>query len=197
MAITMAATNERRRRIGLLGGSFDPPHAGHIALAKAAREALGLDLVRFIPSAASPSPTKPSAVASGGQRLAMVRLAAEDNEVSSIEIDRKGRSYTIDTIREFNDHEPDAEFMFLVGSDRALTVPRWRGIDEMRGLCRFAAAIRSGAEADLPDWIERFMMPEIDLSSTMVRERLRQRLPVDAMVAPGVLDFIRSEGLYA
>jgi nicotinate-nucleotide adenylyltransferase len=196
MATTDMA-DERKRRIGLLGGSFDPPHAGHVALAEAARAALGLDAVRFIPSATSPSPTKPSAVASDIQRLTMLGLAVGESNVTSLEIDRKGRSYTIDTIRILSSGEPDVEFVFLAGSDRALTVEHWIGIDEMRRLCRFAAAMRGGAAAELPGWIERFMMPEIALSSTIIRERLRRGLSVDGMIAPAVLDYIRAEGLYA
>lgn len=190
--------DEAKRRIGLLGGSFDPPHAGHVALAVAARDALGLDAVRFIPSAASPSPTKPAAVASGAQRLAMVRLAIGGEaafEVDSLEIDRKGCSYTIDTLRELA--SLDAELVLLVGSDRAMTVERWVGFAEMRRLCRFAAAVRGGEKALLPDWFEAFPMPELILSSTTVRERIGRGLPVDTMVAPAVLAYIRAGNLYA
>lgn len=188
------------KRIGLFGGSFDPVHYGHLALAETAQRVLGLDTVHFIPLSRSPSPRKSLPVADGRQRLEMLRLAIARQEhfaVMDVELRRDGPSYTLDTIRAAAKAYPGAALFFLVGGDRAASVSHWRGISEMRELCRFAAITRAGADdAPIPDWMERVAMPPIELSSTMVREHIRAGGVIESLIPSAVIAHIRKEGLY-
>lgn len=116
------------QRIGLFGGSFNPIHNGHLHLAKAAKEGLGLDKVVLIPANVSPFKQDAPGMASGADRLAMCRLAAETLsfcEVDSCELERSGVSYTVDTVRLFRERYPEAELVLLVGSDMFLSFTRW------------------------------------------------------------------------
>uniref|UniRef100_UPI0026335B6C nicotinate-nucleotide adenylyltransferase n=1 Tax=Novosphingobium sp. TaxID=1874826 RepID=UPI0026335B6C len=160
-------------RIGLYGGCFNPVHAGHLAAARGAREALALDEVLFIPSGHPPLKGNAGLVA-GAHRLAMIERAIADEPgmaVSSIEIDRDGPSFTVDTVRTLRAAFPaGAELFFLLGDDCLRRLPRWKGIDELHEMLRFAILPRSGQPEGEPDsrliWLP---LAPLAVSSTEVR----------------------------
>lgn len=197
-------------KLGILGGTFDPPHVGHLILAEEARQALGLQQVLFVP-AGEPWRKAGRQLSPPEHRLAMVRLAVGDNsdfDVATLEIERKGPSYTAETLAALQQQLPDdGEFFFIVGQDSLADLPHWRQPERIVSLARLAVARRSAWEAaeadalekDLPGISQRLVwldMPRIDISSTAVRERVRQGLSIRYWVPPAVEEYIRRHGLY-
>lgn len=181
-------------RVGLFGGCFNPVHCGHVAAARAARDHLQLDRVVFIPS--GQPPLKGAAGLMPGQdRLAMLRdaLANEPGmSADGIELDRAGPSYTVDTVRVLRQGLPEAaELFFLLGSDCLDRLPRWKGIDELHAMLRFAIVQRRGAER-VPDdrRIVSVPMAPCSLSSTLVRDRLARGESVVDLVPPAVVAYL-------
>jgi nicotinate-nucleotide adenylyltransferase len=194
-------------RIGLLGGSFNPIHRGHLAIARAARASLGLDRVVLVPSARPPH-KRDATLAPAEDRLAMARLAAKDEpalEVSSIELERTGPSYTIDTVRSFLAADPHAEVHFLIGADSVPELKTWKDARTLLRLARFAVVARPGCdlEKDLAE-LERDLGARLSLisiepdaiSATEIRERVRRNEPLDGFVPPAVRDYIAAHNLY-
>lgn len=175
-------------RIGLFGGTFDPIHVGHLAVASAASHGLSLDRVVFVVAHEPWQKVRTRSIADSALRLAMVQAAVEgrsDFEASSIEIDRGGSSYTIDTLEALSKMEPDATFVLVVGSDVVGDLSSWHRHDELRELCSLGILDRPGdigAEPP-PGWTyERIAAPLVDLSSSMLRARLAAGEPVDYLV---------------
>ncbi|MCK9543828.1 MAG: nicotinate-nucleotide adenylyltransferase [Novosphingobium sp.] len=188
-------------RIGLFGGCFNPVHRGHIAVARAARAHLGLDKVLFIPSGHPPLKGDEGLLA-GEERLAMLRLALAEEagmDACDIEIGRAGPSYTVDTVRAFWRELPDdAEMFFLLGSDCLGRLPRWKGIDELHRMLRFAVVQRAGEERPLVD--PRLLALPCDagpVSSTLIRERLARGESVDDLVHRAVAARLAARRHYA
>ncbi|MGB9618929.1 MAG: nicotinate-nucleotide adenylyltransferase [Armatimonadota bacterium] len=194
--------------IGLMGGTFDPVHVGHLILAQEAREQLGLDEVLFIP--AREPPHKPGqVVASVDDRLQMVKLATRDEEYfvcSRVELDRAGPSYTIDTIKEMRRLLGQSARMYLLmGADEARDLMSWRdpyGIQELvtivvadRPGCSFQSA-RKRLPEDLARKLVRLKMPGVDISSTQIRERVRSGRSIKYLVPRDVEQYILENGLY-
>lgn len=188
-------------RIGLFGGSFDPPHHGHLLVAGDAFDALGLDRLVFIP--ASTQPLKAGqAGATPAQRLAMIRLLAADDprfEVSEIEIDRGGLSFTVDTLSALAARWPSAELMWLVGADVVQTFAKWR---EPRRIMELATVVVLQRTDDAPD-LSALPGPavplatrRIDISSTEIRQRVRDGKSIRGFVPDAVAGFIAAERLY-
>lgn len=182
-------------RIGILGGSFDPIHHGHLILARAAKEELDLDRVLFIPANKSPhkTDTKP---ATPGNRFEMVRLAIEGEEgfeASDIELRRPSPSYTVDTLRELRTLHPEDEFVLLIGADNAATFHTWREQEEIRRLARITVLDRAGhaVAGDLP--IVRRL---IDISSTDIRARAADSRSIRYLTPDAVCDYIALHLLY-
>jgi nicotinate-nucleotide adenylyltransferase len=198
--------NEAAARVGILGGTFNPPHRGHLALARHAKFELGLGRVVLMPAYSAPH--KGDEEDPGPQqRLAMCLLAAAAEpglEVCGLEIERGGPSYTVDTLRAINDSHPNSELTFIVGADMALTLPRWREPDALVGLARFAVAEREqGAREDvlrvlapLEAEVVFLDMPAVDISSSLLRERVREGGPIEGLVEPAVARYIAEHGLY-
>ncbi len=194
-------------RLGIFGGSFDPVHIGHLRLAEEAREQARLDRVLFIPTQVSPFKEGRTQIP-GELRLAMLRLATEDNpafQVSDTEIHRPGPSYTVDTLRELEREHPDAERFFITGTDALRDLPKWRQPEEVVRLTRFLVSVRPGVKkaevlAALPDvWEERVTfieMPELDISSTYLRERLKVGSSVRYLLPCAVEEYILTHRLY-
>lgn len=194
-------------RLGVLGGSFNPPHLGHLALARHALEELGLDGVVLMP--ARRSPYKGAAEDPGPEhRLRMCRLAVAGQprlSASALELQRPGPSYTVDTLRVLHAEHPETELTFLVGADVVRTLPEWREPRQLLELAELAVALRdAGGEhdvrcalVDLPRARVRFLaMPPLRVSSSLVRERVRAGEPIDALVGPAVAAYIAEHGLY-
>jgi len=197
-------------RVGILGGTFNPPHIGHLACAQAALAQLGLDRLLLMPVAAPPH--KHAADDPGLEhRVAMCCLAAggdERIEVSELETARGGSSYTVDTLRTLHDADPQDELTFVAGGDMAASLPDWRAPDEVLRLARFAVAEREGAGRQeveralagmAPAARERvvfFDMPRVDVSSTAVRQGLAEGRPVRDLVPDAVARYIDEHALY-
>jgi len=188
-------------RIGLLGGSFDPPHNGHLLAAGDAFEALMLDRLVFIPAAVQPLKAG-QAEATAAQRLAMVRRLASDDprfSVSSIEIDRGGLSYTVDTLTVLAAQWPAAELFWLVGADMVESFPRWREPKRIAELATVVVLQRAGEAPDLsplPGAPRLLPTRRIDISSTEIRHRVRAGKSIRGFVPDSVGELIAAERLY-
>ncbi len=193
-------------RIGILGGTFNPPHRGHLALARHATTELDLDRVLLIP--ANSAPHKGEREDPGPQRrLEMCRLAVGGTaglEASGLEIERGGASYTVDTLRAIHDSRPEAELTFIVGADMARTLPAWREPQALVDLADLAVAEREDAGREdvlralvpLRAEVEFLKMPLLEISSSMVRERVNDGESIAGLVEPAVAEYIAEHGLY-
>jgi nicotinate-nucleotide adenylyltransferase len=200
--------DDRVAALGILGGTFNPPHIGHLICAQEARDQLGLDAVVLMP--VHEPPHKAIAGDPGVEhRVEMCRLAAESDpalRVSRAEADRPGPSYTVDTLRELRRVEPDAALTFIAGADVAAGLERWREPEEVLALARMAVAERDGVERDRlrerlaglagAERIAFFDMPRIDVSSSMLRERVAAGRPIRHLVPDAVARYIEECGLY-
>jgi nicotinate-nucleotide adenylyltransferase len=205
------------RRAGILGGTFNPPHLGHLAIASHARDELELDRVLLIP--AQIPPHKPTAEDPGsGHRLRMCSLLVEHAgglSVCALEIERGGRSFTVDTLEMIHASHPDAELTFILGADTASTLPAWRKPAKLLELVDLAVAARAGsAREQVLDTVAslsevsggaplndssavRFLdLPVMEVSSSMVRRRLAGGEPIDDLVGPAVAGYIKENDLY-
>jgi nicotinate-nucleotide adenylyltransferase len=197
-------------KLGVLGGTFDPPHIGHLILAEEARLALGLGQVLFVPAGA-PWRKAGQELSPREDRLAMVRLAVGANPhfaVSNLEIEREGPSYTAETLAALREQlAADSEIFLILGQDSLADLPNWWQPQRIISLARLAVAARTAWEPAQADALERELpgisqrlvwldMPRIDISSTAVRERVRRGLSIRYWVTPAVEEYIREHGLY-
>ncbi len=196
-------------RTGLLGGSFNPPHVGHMLCAQEALTGLGLDRVLLVP--VHTPPHKELEDEPGVEhRLALCRLAAagaEGIEVSSLEADQPGPSFTIDTLRKLHERDPGNELTFILGADQASGLPGWREPAAILELAELGVAGRDGVRdsdvlerlQELPGAAARvrfFSMPRIDVSSSMIRARVAEGRPLRWLVPDAVAAYIAEHGLY-
>jgi nicotinate-nucleotide adenylyltransferase len=189
-------------RIGVFGGTFDPIHKAHVAMAKAAREAAGLDRVLFVVSARPPHKNRQGPCADAEERYAMVEAALCEEpglEASRIELDRPGASYTADTLEALRSAYPTAQLFLIVGLDSLVDLPKWHKPAEILDLAQLLVLPRPG-EYDIPKSIEGHyrMIPfeETGISSTEVRQALTTGERVAGLIPPAVVNYIRSRGLY-
>ena len=200
------------QRIGILGGTFNPLHMGHLILAATAQELFELSKVIFIPCACPPHKDGTPVVA-GQQRLDMVAAAIEDSlsfEVSDLEIERGGRSYAVDTVRELCAQYPAAQLFFIIGSDSLKELYQWKDIYDLLPLCEFVTFSRPGHELDniglsdlgLADpWPARLLQRvrrgrHIEISSSEIRGRVAEGLAIRYLVPPAVDMYIAEHSLY-
>lgn len=194
------------RRIGLFGGSFNPVHRAHLALARQALNELGLDELRWLP--AGQPWQKPEGLAPAEHRLAMVRLAVADpvlgdprHVVDDLELRRTGPSFTIDTVEALQQREPDARWVLLIGQDQHAGLTSWHRWRDLLDRVRLAVAARPGVGRPVdPDVAARghdtISLPPDDVSSTAVRTAVAQGRPVSALVPAAVAGYIESHQLY-
>lgn len=195
-------------RLGLFGGSFNPPHIGHLLVAVDAYEALGLDKLIIMPAAANPLKGKNADGASPTQRLEMARLAfASDDrfEVSDMEIGRGGLSYTVDTLEELARKHEGAELILVLGMDSLATFGRWVRPERIKELARFGVLTRTAVSknalenqtgSELPDGAMLVTARRVDVSSSEIRERVRAGKSIKGFVAESVEEFILTAQLY-
>jgi len=194
--------------LGILGGTFNPPHIGHLVMVQEALSQLGLDRVDLMPVARPPH-KEVLADPGGDVRLELCRLAVAGNErlgVSDLEVDRGGASYTVDTLRALHDRVPEHALTFIVGGDMAYSLPSWREPEAVLELARLAVAEREElrrehiAERLAPlnpgDRVVFFDMPRIDVSSSSIRQRLSAGRPIRYLVPDAVAEAIRDRRLY-
>jgi|SRR5690625_1371480 len=184
------------RKIGLFGGTFDPPHIGHLNIAKHVLTELSLDEIWFIPTYEPPHKQKASA--SPKQRLDMLKLLIDgynDFHITTIEYDMKGKSYTIDTIKQIKNDFPTDQFYFIIGGDMVDYLPNWYKIDELMTLIEFVGIERKGFQINDESNITIVEMDEINVSSTEIRNQIKNNeTPVG--LTPEVLKYIRENKLY-
>ena len=194
-------------RVGLLGGTFDPPHYGHLALAEAAREALELERVIFLPNGQPPH--KPTGEVSPAEhRYVMTELACAAHPrftVSRAEMDRPGLSYSLDTVRSVQrELGPEAQLYFIVGMDALLELPLWHEPDALLAEAHVVVAERPGSETDLEAalgaeraaQVTRIAMPALELSASDLRERVRAGRSLWYLTPEPVAAYIAKHGLY-
>lgn len=192
--------------LGLLGGTFDPPHLGHLVLGECARIQFDLERVCFMP-AGDPYRKAARGVTAASDRLAMTRLAIADNGAFGIdarEVERVGPTYTRDTLRELK-REGIGEIVLILGGDALADMPNWQDPREIASLAQIviapkgltdAAIARHTSDAGLGEPPPVVEMPALPISSSLIRERVRRRLPVRYLVPPAVDGYIRERGLY-
>jgi nicotinate-nucleotide adenylyltransferase len=195
-------------RLGVLGGTFDPIHVGHLILAESAREQLQLSRVIFVPTG-HPWRKSGRAITAGADRLEMTRLATGDNphfEVSTLEIEREGPSYSEITLAAIRDQDAGADLFFLLGRDALVDLPNWHDPSAVVGLATLVVADREGVEPPGVDdsaldrlnaRIVSVRMPVIGVSATDIRDRVRVGRSIRYLVPHAVADYIESHGLYA
>jgi nicotinate-nucleotide adenylyltransferase len=195
-------------RIGILGGTFNPPHLGHLICAQEAYLQLSLDRVLLIPAGIPPH--KPLDEEPGPEhRLELCRLAVSGDphmEVCAVEVERPGPSYTVDTLEELHERMPDSELFLIVGGDVAASLPSWRSPERVLSLATLAVAKRRGtaqaavrrALSGLPGGgqAQSFRMPRIGISSTEIRRRVRAGQPLRYLVPDEVAAYIKEHHLY-
>jgi len=194
-------------RLGIFGGSFDPPHVGHLLAAVDAYEALALDKLFFVPAAVQPLKAGMSS-APAHQRLAMVTLLVGADArfaVDAVEIDRAGLSYTVDTLETFVQRFPDAERFFLIGEDALAAFGAWRNPEQILKLARLAILRRQGgadsvstvdSDPSVPSGTIALATRLVDVSSTEIRDRVRNGKSIRGFVPESVAAFIETEQLY-
>ncbi|MFP4311428.1 MAG: nicotinate-nucleotide adenylyltransferase [Nitriliruptoraceae bacterium] len=189
-----------RRRVGLLGGTFDPPHLGHLVVAECARVELDLDEVRLLVAA---DPYQKATTSAVEDRVAMVRCAIANDDHLGIdlsELERSGPTYTADTLRELTAREPEVEWFFLLGEDAAAGLPSWERVDEAFALATFVVVTRPGSRtpdrASLPGDLVHLEIPQLEVSSTQLRERFAAERATRYLVPLGVDAYVREHGLY-
>ena len=196
--------------ICILGGTFDPIHRGHLVVAQVVRERLCPAEIIIVP-AGEPWLKTGRPITPAADRLAMVRLAVDGQtglSISTVEIDRPGPSYTVDTLRFlFSSLPPEDELYFVLGWDNLLDLSRWHEPEEIIALCKLVAVPRIGSrvpdavtlEKCLPGLSQRVVLldkPEIDISATVIRQRIKLGLPINHLVPDEVADYIREHRLY-
>ena len=199
------------RRLGIMGGTFDPPHIGHLAAAEMARAELKLDAVLFVP--ANRSPWKMSRVMSTTeQRVDLVRLAIADNVnfvLSRVDVDRPAPSYTYETLRLLQAEYPGDELYFIMGLDSLRDIGNWHNADEIVRLAQLVVCARPGVKMDvgqmmdllhrLPGLMKRLTfveMPELEIAASDLQQRVRNGQSIHYLVPTAVEAYISSQGLY-
>ena len=187
------------RRLGFLGGSFDPVHNGHLALARAALEQLSLERLYFVP--AGQAPLKDTVHAGAAHRWAMLRLAIAGEprfDALDWEIETGGISYTIDTARRLRARWPYARLYWIVGADKLAELPKWKHIEKLAAILEFAWAQRAGAPTDCPAFIRRIPLRDVASpeSSSCVRARCASGEAVDFLLPDSVNRYIKEHRLY-
>lgn len=196
-------------RIGVLGGTFDPVHFGHLAIAEEARVRLSLDVVLLVPARLQPL-RQEERLSPPEDRAAMLERAVMGNpglQVSRIEFERPGPSYTVDTLALLRERYPrGSEFFFILGSDAIADLPRWKEPERLMTLCHFVVFQRPGCDFDPRNLFLQFPLlrertiflegPRLEISATELRRRVRQGLPIRYQTPDAVVEYILSHRLY-
>ncbi|RSU10750.1 nicotinate-nucleotide adenylyltransferase [Vagococcus elongatus] len=187
-----------KKRVGILGGNFNPVHYTHLLMADQVYHQLGLDEIYLMPSNIPPHQTAKRTINSD-HRVKMIELAVEDYPyigIEKIELQREGKSYTYDTMKTLKEKNPEAEYYFIIGGDMVEDLPNWHRIDELVSLVKFVGIKRPNYQVETPYpviWVE---IPETSISSSLIRKRVKDGCSVNFMLPEKVLQYIKKEGLY-
>lgn len=191
------------KKIGILGGTFDPIHEGHLTIARSAKEQFTLDVIFFVPALLPPHKGSEGNLTAAHHRFEMVKLAVkgiEGFEVSDIELRRPGISYTVDTLRQFHEIYPAANLFLILGADSLAQIGTWRESNEIFRLATLLVAPRGNLKVSTLDFPPRHMvwirMPEIAVSSSQIRDRIRQGGETGPFLPPRVAKYICQHHLY-
>lgn len=187
-------------RIGILGGTFDPPHYGHLMIAEEVLYACSLDAVWFMPSPSPPHKTG-EMITGSEHRIEMVRRAIADNncfDLSLIEFDRNGLSFTYDTMEKLVKQRPDDTFFFLIGADMVEYLPHWHRVDELVRMLTFIGVGRPGfsLDSEYGAFIREVEVPQFQVSSSFLRERFKENGNTRYFLPEKVRQYIEEKGLY-
>lgn len=186
-------------KIGILGGTFNPIHIGHLILAEEVREKLSLERIIFVPTYLPPHKDN-SDIAKAQDRYQMIKLAIKNNRyflLSDIEIRRDGRSYTIDTVKEFKKIYPNDELYFITGSDLLKYLDEWKDLKEIINLVEFIVATRPGYPLEqMPPYIKTVAIRPVDVSAFEIRKRIKENKSFRYLVPEAVFKYINKKGLY-
>lgn len=200
----VAAGCERAERIGVMGGTFDPIHHGHLVAASEVADVFGLDRVIFVPTGESWHKSARTE-ASAEHRYLMTNIATASNprfSVSRVDIDRPGPTYTVDTLTDMRALFPTAELFFITGADALSHIASWRDAEMVAQMATFIGVTRPGFVVDraglgvFEDRVTVVEVPAMAISSTDIRRRVRERRPVWYLVPDGIVQYISKEGLY-
>jgi nicotinate-nucleotide adenylyltransferase len=196
----MELTEKRRPRLGVMGGTFDPIHHGHLVAASEVAQSFDLDEVVFVPTG---HPWQKGDVSAGEHRYLMTVIATASNPrftVSRVDIDREGPTFTIDTLRDLHEARPEAELFFITGADALAQILSWRNVHELWELAHFVAVSRPGHDlsiSGLPQQdVSLLEVPALAISSTDCRSRVSRGFPVWYLVPDGVVQYISKHHLY-
>ena len=190
--------NKKRKQVGILGGNFNPVHNAHLVVADQVRQQLGLDKVLLMPEYKPPHVDAKGTIAEH-HRLKMLELAIEGIEgleIEMIELERKGISYTYDTMLLLNERDPDTDYYFIIGADMVDYLPKWHRIDELVEIVQFVGVQRPRYKAGTSYPVIWVDVPLMDISSSMVRDFVAKGRTPNFMLPKPVLDYIKKEGLY-
>lgn len=186
------------KKIGILGGTFNPPHIGHLIIANEVLDTLNLDEVRFMPNFVPPHKESSEEV-SAKDRLAMLERALSEHpsfSLEKLEIERQGISYTYDSMKYLTEKEPDASFYFIIGADMIEYLPNWYRIDDLLKLVHFVGVNRPGFTIKTPYPIIMVDVPEMYISSSTIRRKLRTGRTVKYLIPDSVVNYIKGNDLY-
>ncbi|OZI13108.1 nicotinic acid mononucleotide adenylyltransferase [Bacillaceae bacterium SAS-127] len=187
-----------RRKVGLLGGTFNPPHVGHLIIANEVLEALELDEVRFMPNKTPPHKQMDEGV-SEEDRVRMLSVAIDHHpkfRLELIEMERDGKSYTYDTIRLLKEREPETDFYFIIGGDMIEYLPKWYKVDELCQLVTFVGVKRPSYSTETPYPVRSIDTPEIHLSSSLLRQKAAMNGTLKYLLPEKVIAYIKENQLY-
>jgi nicotinate-nucleotide adenylyltransferase len=187
-------------RLGVLGGTFDPIHNGHLFAANEAAALLNLDQVIFVPTAES---WQKAEFSDAKLRLKMTQLGIRGNKkfkISSVDIKRGGATYTVDTLADLQKKNPDAQLVFILGADAVAGMDSWKNAEQLGELAEFAAISRPGYSFEQPKSLKapvvRLEIPALAISASEIRERVKANKPIEYLVPPAVAKFILKHRLY-
>lgn len=190
--------DKKRKQVGILGGNFNPVHNAHLVVADQVHQQLGLDKVLLMPEYEPPHVDTKGTIAEH-HRLKMLELAIEGIEgleIETIELERKGISYTYDTMLLLNERDPDTDYYFIIGADMVDYLPKWHRIDELVEIVQFVGVQRPRYKAGTSYPVIWVDVPLMDISSSMVRDFVAKGRTPNFMLPKPVLDYIKKEGLY-
>lgn len=189
----------KRQKVGVLGGTFNPPHLGHLIIAEQIKDQLDLDKIMFLPTAEPPHSSAIKTTISSDKRVQMIELATMDNpdfEIEHFEVENGGKNYTYDTMKALVDLYPAVDFYFIIGGDMIVDLPTWHRIDELVHLVQFVGVRREGIEIDTDYPIIIVNTPLINISSSFIREKVKNKNSIKYLVPETVQKYIEEEGLY-
>ena len=189
----------QREKVGILGGTFNPPHIGHLIIAEQVRDQLDLDKIVFLPTAEPPHSSIDKKTISSDIRVELLELAIQTNsnfEMELYEVEKGGKNYTYNTMKALVDLYPAVDFYFIIGADMIEDLPTWHEIDKLVELVQFVGVNRPGyaVETDYP--LIMVDVPLVDISSSAIRKKVAQGCSIQYLVPENVQNYIEREGLY-